>query len=245
MRNALSVIRSAIFLIFVNSLGTLIPIIYFPVFLFNSRKLADHGGKTWARFSLYALKKLCNVDYKVLGLEKVPKDRPFIIACKHQSMWETVVMATIFKAPAYAYKKELLSVPFYGWFVKRMSGITVDRKGGASAIKNLVKETNHYLSKNQNIVIFPQGTRVPVSASVEDYPYQAGISALYTKCNAVVVPVALNSGVFWPKHTVKKYPGTITLEFLDPIEPGLKRPEFLEKMQSAIETNSERLAKNP
>ncbi|MBU6338537.1 MAG: 1-acyl-sn-glycerol-3-phosphate acyltransferase [Rickettsiales bacterium] len=185
------------------------------------------------------LKKLCGIDHKVLGLDKLPKE-PYIIACKHQSMWETIVMHLVMKRPVYAYKKELLKIPFYGWYIKIMSGIKVDRKGGASALKSLIKQTKEYLAKGQNIVIFPQGTRTPINASTKDYPYQSGIAALYLACNVKVVPAALNSGVFWPKKGSKKK-GTIVLELLDPISPGLAKQEFLLQLENKIELATSKL----
>ncbi len=196
----------------------------------------------WAVGSLWMLKKLCGVDHEVRGLDKLPKEA-CIVACKHQSMWETIVMHTVFNRPVYAYKKELEKIPFYGWYLKVMSGIKVDRKGGASALKNLVKQTKFYIGEGQTVVLFPQGTRVPVGASAKDYPYQAGVTALYLACGVKVVPAALNSGVYWPKHKAMKNSGKIVLEFLDPIEPGLSKQEFNQRLQDAIEPKSDLLAK--
>lgn len=124
-----------------------------------------------------------------------------------------------------------------------MSGITVDRAGGASALKDLVKQAKKYLTLGQTIVLFPQGTRVPVGASTKDYPYQAGATALYLACGAKVVPAALNSGIFWGKNKLQKKPGTITLEFLPAIDPGLSKQEFNKRLEEEIETKSAALAK--
>jgi len=203
--------------------------------------MADQGAKVWAVVSLWMLKKLCKIEYEFVGLEKIPQTA-CIIACKHQSMWETIIMHLALNRPVYAFKKELLKIPFYGWYLRIMSGITVDRKGGASALKDLIKQTKKYLAAGQNIILFPQGTRVPVGCNIEKYPYQAGIAALYLSCNATVVPAALNSGVFWPKDLTKKKPGKIILEFLDPIEPGLSRAEFMLRLESTIEKRSDELA---
>jgi len=235
-------ISSVIFWIFINAWGAIIPIIYSPAFINKNTKLADHGAKVWAKVALWVLKKLCKIDYEVIGLEKLPKE-PFIVACKHQSMWETIVMHLVFNRPVYAFKKELLKIPFYGWFLRVMSGITIDRTGGASALKDLIKQTKKYLALKQTIILFPQGTRVPVGASAEKYPYQAGIAALYLSCNVKVVPAALNSGVFWQKNTLLKKSGKITLEFLEPIDTGLSKQEFMAKLESAIEKRSDELVK--
>jgi 1-acyl-sn-glycerol-3-phosphate acyltransferase len=138
--------------------------------------------------------------------------------------------------PVYAFKKELLKIPFYGWYLTIMSGITIDRKGGAGALKSLIKQSKKYLSQGQNIVIFPQGTRTPIGANTKDYPYQSGITALYLSCDVKVVPATLNSGNFWPKTGFKKNSGTIILQFLDPIETGLSKKEFILELEEKIES---------
>lgn len=236
----MQMISSIAFWIFLNVWGTLIPILYSFVFITRSTKTADHGAKVWAIVTLWMLKKLCKIDYKIIGLDKIPKEA-CIIACKHQSAWETIVMHLVLNQPVYAFKKELLKIPFYGWYLTIMSGITVDREGGVSALKDLIKQTKKYLTKGQSIVLFPQGTRVPVGETVEKYPYQAGVTALYLACGVKVVPAALNSGLFWEKNKMLKKPGTIILEFLDPIEPGLSKQEFNSKLQEAIEKRSDEL----
>ncbi len=204
--------------------------------------MADHGAKIWAIVGLWMLKKLCGINHRIIGAQNLPKEG-CIIACKHQSMWETIVMHLVLRRPVYAFKKELLKIPFYGWYLTVMSGITVNRNGGASALKDLIKQTKKYLALGQTIVLFPQGTRVPVGAPAKDYPYQAGVTALYLACGAKVVPAALNSGVFWGKNKLQKKAGTITLEFLTPIEPGLSKQEFNKRLEEEIETKSAALAK--
>jgi 1-acyl-sn-glycerol-3-phosphate acyltransferase len=233
---------SLLFWLFINIWGAIIPIIYFPVFLTRNRKMADHGAKIWAIVGLWMLKKLCGINHRIIGAQNLPKEG-CIIACKHQSMWETIVMHLVLRRPVYAFKKELLKIPFYGWYLTVMSGITVNRNGGASALKDLIKQTKKYLALGQTIVLFPQGTRVPVGAPAKDYPYQAGVTALYLACGAKVVPAALNSGVFWGKNKLQKKAGTITLEFLTPIEPGLSKQEFNKRLEEEIETKSAALAK--
>lgn len=236
----MNLVTSFIFWVFISAWGAVIPIIYFPAFITRNSKWADHGAKVWAVVGLWVLKKLCHVEHEFRGLEKLPQEA-CIVACKHQSMWETIVMHLIFRRPVYAFKKELLKIPFYGWYLRIMSGIIVDRDGGMSALKDLIKQSKKYLEQGQTIIIFPQGTRVPVGDIAEQYPYQAGIAALYLACGVKVVPAALNSGIFWPKKGIKKNPGKIILEFLDPIEPGLPKQEFMQKLESVIEKRSEEL----
>jgi 1-acyl-sn-glycerol-3-phosphate acyltransferase len=213
-----------------------------PAFLSRDKKIADRGAKIWSIGVFWMLKKICRIDYKIIGKENISKT-PCIYACKHQSMWETVIMHLIIDRPVYAYKKELELIPFYGWFIKFMSGIKVDRKGGAKSLKSVISQAKKYLGKGQSIIIFPQGTRVPVDGSIEKYPYQAGITALYNSCDVKIVPVALNSGFFWPKGKIMKKNGTITIEFLPAIECGLRKEEFNRKLISLIEEKSKNLPK--
>ncbi|MES2677351.1 MAG: 1-acyl-sn-glycerol-3-phosphate acyltransferase [Pseudomonadota bacterium] len=235
-------IRSVLFDIFICIWGMIVPIAYVKAIIDNDSKLADTGAKVWAQFSLFILEKLCGVKYEIRGLENLPKENGFVVACKHQSMWETIVFHLIFNRPVYSWKKELLKIPFYGWFLKAMSGITIDRKGGAKALKSLLAEAKKYTNNKQNIILFPQGTRTPAGASVADYPYQIGIVAIYHHLQVDVVPAALNSGIYWNKNGAKKS-GTIILEFLPPIKPGLEKKEFLQKLETAIEVKSDDLNK--
>ncbi len=235
-------LKSLLFVIFINCWGAIIPIVFLlPAFIFKSKKIGDYGAKIWSQFSFYVLKKLCKIEYKIIGQENILNE-PCIYACKHQSMWETVVMHLILNRPVYAYKKELEKIPFYGWFLKFMSGIGVDRKGGMKSLKNVISQAKFYLNKGQSVVIFPQGTRVPVGESVKDFPYQAGITALYNSCETKIVPVALNSGLYWPKHKILKNPGVIIIQFLPAINQGLSKDDFNRELISAIEDASNKLA---
>ena len=240
----MNLITSLLFSILLNLWGMIIPILYLPVFITKNTKMADHGAKIWSQFSLLMLRKICRIDHRIIGLEKLPKNEAFIVACKHQSAWETIIMHLIFNAPAYSYKKELLKIPFYGWYLKIMTGIAIDRKGGTKALKDLLIQSKACLLENHNIIIFPQGTRVPVKAGTDKYPYMAGIAALYNSCNVKIVPAALNSGIFWDRKKILKKPGTIILEFLDPIEPGLPKKEFMKLLEEKIESRSSELCQS-
>jgi len=230
----MQLVKSIIFSFLVGFLGMAIPIIYCFAFFKKDSKLADIGAKNWAIAVIWLAKKLCKINYQIIGRENIPS-QACIIACKHQSMWETVIMHIIINRPVYTYKKELQKIPFYGWYLQKMSCISIDRKGGASSLKALIKQAKFYLEKNQQIVIFPQGTRVPVGKNTDQYPYHAGISALYKNFNLQVVPAALNSGLFWPKSGFRKNSGTITIEFLPPILPGLNKDAFMQELESKIE----------
>ncbi len=213
----MAIIRSILFWLSIYFLVILLVVGFFLSSPFIRRKnFADECAKLWARAVLFSLKIICNIDHKIIGLENMPQGA-CIMACKHQSMWETVIFHLVCKHPAYIYKKELLKIPFYGWYVKRMSGVKVDRSGGASALKELIKQTKFFLNKGNSIIIFPQGTRLHIDASTKQHPYQVGIAALYLACGVPVVPVALNSGALWSKSMLIKKSGTITMEILKPI----------------------------
>ncbi len=208
--------------------------IYIPLSaLIKNENLADICAKKWSITVLWFLRVFCGINYKIIGAHNIPNE-PCIIACKHQSMWETVVFHLICRYPAYIYKKELLKIPLYGWFISKMSCVKVDRDGKASALKDMIKQVKHYLQKNHNIIIFPQGTRTPPHASTQDYPYQIGVAALYISAHVKVVPANLNSGEFWGKGFIMKKRGTISIEFLEPIEQGLKKEEFMQVLEEKI-----------
>jgi 1-acyl-sn-glycerol-3-phosphate acyltransferase len=230
-------IRSIIFDIFICIWGIVVPIVCWRSFTAKDSSVADYGAKNWAKFSLWVLEKLCGIKYEIRGVENLPKKNGFVIACKHQSIWETIVFHLIFDRPVYSWKKELLSIPFYGWFLKKMSGITIDRKGGSGALKSLLSQAKKYIDNEQNIILFPQGTRTPIGSRTEDYPYKSGIIAIYNHLQVPVIPTALNSGIYWNKKGIKK-PGKIIIEFLPAIELGLSKKEFLHKLKTEIEIKS-------
>jgi 1-acyl-sn-glycerol-3-phosphate acyltransferase len=164
--------------------------------------------------------------------------QPVIVACKHQSAWDTFIFYLLARDPAYVMKKELMAIPVYGWLARKQRMIAVDRKGGAAALRALLRAAEEAVAAGRQIVIFPQGTRVAPGASA---PYQPGVAALYGKLGVPVVPVALNSGRYWPRRSFLKYPGTIIVEILPPIPPGLAKPVFMAELERRIETASARL----
>lgn len=240
----MSIVFSFIFWLLLYTFTLFFVLTFLPIiFIYRNPKLVDFATRLWSKTTLLILKKALKIDYRFINLQNIP-DEPCIIACKHQSMWETIIFHLIFnqKSPAYVYKKELMKVPFYGWYVKQMPGIKIDRKSGAKGLKEMIKQTKFYLNQNRNIIIFPQGTRTPIGADTKKYPYQVGVAALYKACNVKVVPVALNSGNFWGKKMCIKRSGTIKLEFSPAIEPGLKKEEFMQILEEKIEEKSTELS---
>lgn len=230
-------IRSLIFSALFSLVTVLVSLIFSPFLLFRCRALY-WTGIVWCKISLFLLKLICGIRYKVVGRENLPKE-PFIIASKHQSAFETVAFWELFYIPTYVLKRELTKIPFFGIYLVRMQMICISRSAGASALKQIVKEADFHLKEGRHIIIYPEGTRTKPGTKTERY--HPGIVALYNNCNVPVVPVALNSGEYWQNKKWTKTPGTITVKILPPIMPGLNKKEFLEKLNEQIEENSSKL----
>lgn len=192
----------------------------------------------WARAMLWALRILCGIRVEATGLGNIPPGGA-IIAAKHQSAFDTVVWLVLLDAPAYVLKKELLSIPLWGRLARHCGHVAVDRAGGASALKAMVRESQAALAGGRPLVIFPEGTR---SAPGDRLPYQPGVAALAIATRAPVVPAATDSGLFWGRRAFHKRPGTIHVSVLPPLPAGLPRPALMAALQDAIETESDRLA---
>jgi len=180
------------------------------------------------------------ITYRVIGQENIPEG-PCIIAAKHQSAWETFKLHVLFYNPAIVLKKELLKIPVWGWYLNHSGVIPVDRAGRAHALTGMMAAAHKAVADKRKIVIFPQGTRVAVG---EDKPYKSGIVALYLELKIPVVPMALNSGLLWPKNSFIKKPGVITIEFLPPIPPDLTRAEMMAQLKNKLEGATKRLERS-
>ncbi|MBT7759829.1 MAG: 1-acyl-sn-glycerol-3-phosphate acyltransferase [Rhodospirillaceae bacterium] len=200
------------------------------------------GQRQWARGVNFLMRSSVGIHVEYRGLEHRPQGGA-IVASKHQSAWDTLIWHAILDDPAMVMKKELLSIPIYGWLCRKTRMIAVDRKAGTKALRAMLEDGRAAVALGRPIVIFPQGTRTATGASVGDVPYQPGVSALYRGLDVPVVPVALNSGLFWPRRQFMRRPGTIVLEFLEPIPPGLPRKEFDALLQTRIETATAALEK--
>ena len=194
------------------------------------------AGRLFVHVTMALLRGIVGLDYRIRGAEHLPPGAA-IVAMKHQSAWDTIMPPLLVPDPAIVLKRELLLLPFYGWWAMRL-GIPIDRGGGARALKNLVARAKKALAENRGIVVFPQGTRTAPGAA---HPYQPGLAALYLQTHVPVVPVALNSGLFWPRRSFRRRPGTITLEALPAIPPGLDRATFQARLEQAIEGATRRL----
>ena len=229
-------IRSVIFNLAFYTFLFLLMLFALPIFLLPW-KWVWWMPTTWARTSLWMLRVLAGVKFELRGIENKPEGG-VLIASKHQSTWETFVLLFVAERPAYLAKRELFMIPFFGWYLSRFRQISVNRARGSSALKSMIPQARAAVKDGRDVVIFPEGTR----RTPGDPPaYKFGVTALYRILKVPVVPVALNAGVFWPRRTFLRYPGTIVMEILPPIEPGLSDDVFKETLIERIETASDKL----
>jgi len=191
----------------------------------------------WARSSIWLLRVVCGTRVEYRGVERIPAG-PLIVASKHQSMWETFALTQFFDQPLYILKRELMWIPFFGWYLRKAGMIGIDRASGGKSLLEMVRRARDAVKGGRQLIIFPEGTRTAVDAPPH---YKNGVGLIYAGCNAPCIPVALNSGLFWPRRNFMRYPGTLVVEFLDPLPAGLPREEFNTRVGAAIEQASRRL----
>ena len=199
-----------------------------PVLLFPAR-YARAVARFWG-YMTFLLLGMIGITQTVSGDRHL--SRQVLYAVKHQSAWETIILSWLLVAPAFVLKRELLRLPIIGWFFLKTGCIPVDRSSGMKALREMRAAGQDLAKKDRSMLIFPQGTRVAPGAY---QPYEIGVFSLYQATGLPVVPVALNSGHVWPRNSWLKYPGRVTVEFLDPIEPGLDRKRFMAKLKQCIE----------
>ena len=193
-------------------------------------------AKSWSRTS-NALLAVAGISVEMRGLEKIPAGA-LLVASKHQSVWETFALIPLFDDPAFIYKRELSFIPVFGWYLVKSDMVPVDRRARGGALAGMVESARKELARGRQIIIFPEGTRTAPGAPPA---YKSGLATLYAATGAPCLPIALNSGVFWPRRKFLRYPGTIVLEVLDPIAPGLDKDTFAARVQADIETATARL----
>ncbi len=209
--------------------------------------LFPRGFTVWvAQFyqdGTYVLEKyILGLDYELRGLEyRPPNGTAYLIGSKHYSAYETLKLYRLFGDPTIIMKKELLSLPLFGWFLKKLEVIAIDRGKREEAVNSLIEGTKRMQEQNRPIVIFPQGTRVKVGATTQEKPYKGGIGKLYAATGMKIVPLATNSGLYWPRNAFWKKPGKVIFEFLPPIEPGLTAAEAIKILEERVEEASNRL----
>jgi 1-acyl-sn-glycerol-3-phosphate acyltransferase len=205
--------------------------------LLGSRSWAMAGLRAHAGTCLWLLRMIVGTRMEVRGREHLPVG-PCLAAAKHQSAWDTFALVLLFRDPALVMKAELMHIPFYGWFSRKFGMIPIKRETGPSALRQLVRAARARIAAGREVLIFPEGTRRAPGAPPD---YKPGVVLLYESLGVPCVPIALNSGLYWPRRRLDRYPGTIVVEFLEPLPPGLRRAEFKALLQQRIEEASRRL----
>lgn len=203
-----------------------------PVYFLLPRKKAWFVPKFWAASGLWLQRVLTGAKSEITGLENLP-DGPCIIAPKHQSFWDTIAFLPYIPDALYILKRELTWIPFFGWYVAKMRMIPIDRSSRTRALKQAVRTARERMKDNRQLIIYPEGTRRAPGA---EPAYKYGIVELYTALGVPVVPVAHVAGLFWPRRRFMRYPGVIRARFLPPIEPGLSREAFQERLVRETES---------
>lgn len=194
--------------------------------------------RSYAMSSLWLLRVVCGTKVEWRSAEKIPRGA-CIVACKHQSLWETFSLYAVLNNPVFVLKRELMWIPLFGWYMRKAGLIPIDRTAGIAALSRMTgRARNALAAEDRQVIVFPEGTRRPPGAPPD---YKPGIVYLYGKACVPCVPIALNSGVYWPRRSLLRLPGTIVAEILDPIAPGLDKDTFFNRLQSGIEEASNRL----
>jgi 1-acyl-sn-glycerol-3-phosphate acyltransferase len=208
-----------------------ISLIFLPA-IFLPKKIVLLGGKIMGCWTASCLKIFLSTRIVIKGKENIIKDKKFFIAASHQSMFETFFLQTIFNSPVFILKKELLMIPIFGWYLKKIGSISIKRnkvsKENLGFFDDISKQIN---SSDRPLIIFPQGTRLPPE---DRTPFKKGSSRIYEELKISCLPIAINSGNTWPKKGSKKINTTLTISILKPIEPGLEKEIFLKELESII-----------
>lgn len=236
LRRASIVIRSTVFniLFYVNLICLMV--CGLPSVLMG-RGPATFMARAWAKTSLWLLKHICGTTVEFRGLDLMPAGG-LVVAPKHQSMLETFALTLAVDNFSYVHKRELTWIPLFGWYLWAVDQISINRTSGSTALTQVASGVAEFLKLDRRILIFPEGTRRPVGAPPK---YKYGVTHLYSALNARVMPVALNTGLFWPRRSFLRNPGVAIIEFLPVIEPGLPREEFSQRLQDAIESGTQAL----
>ena len=224
-------IRNSIFSIFFFSGIIIISLIFLPA-LFLPQKIVLFGGKLMGYWTGFCLKFFLSTKIVIKGAENIIKDEKFFIAASHQSMFETFYLQTIFNSPVFILKKELLLIPIFGWYLKKIGSISIRRNEISKDNLNFFKKISDVVSNSSRpIIIFPQGTRVPP----EERPmFKKGASRIYQELKVACQPIAINSGYVWPKIGSKKSYKTITISILKKIKTGIPKEDFIKILENSL-----------
>jgi 1-acyl-sn-glycerol-3-phosphate acyltransferase len=230
-------VRSALFIVYIWLWTIIMSCAFLPLMLVPGRRWMRPVVRVWISGLLGGLRVLTGLSWAVRGAEHLPPG-PLIVAAKHQSAFETFALQQVLSDPAFILKRELLWIPFFGWYLGKSGVIAIDRSAGTKALKAMVRGAEQAVAEGRQVVIFPEGTRAPPG---ERLPYHSGVAMLYGALGLPVVPIALNSGLFWRRRGFLKQPGRVTIEVLPPIQPGLDRRRFMTELESRVEAATDRL----
>ncbi len=224
-------IRNATFVIFFFSGIIIISIIFLPSFLLP-KKVVLFGGKLMGYWTGFCINFILSTKIEIKGRENIVQNKKFFIAASHQSMFETFYLQTIFNSPIFILKKELILIPIFGWYLKKIGSISIKRNKITKDNLGFFDEISKVLVNTERpLIIFPQGTRVLPD---ERPPFKKGVSRIYEELNMTCQPVAINSGFVWPKKGYKGFNKTITVSILKPIKEGISKDEFIRTLENNI-----------
>ena len=224
-------IKNTIFSFFFFTGIIAISLIFLPA-LFLPQKIIFYGGKVMGHWTGFCLKLFLTTKIVIKGKENIIQNEKFFIAASHQSMFETFYLQTIFKSPVFILKKELLLIPIFGWYLRKIGSISINRDKITKDNLNFFEKITKIIdSSKRPLIIFPQGTRVLPD---ERPPFKKGASRIYEELNIVCQPVAINSGYVWPKKGLKQSKKTITISILKPITNGLSKEDFIKTLENNI-----------
>lgn len=233
----MAAIRSVLFVIWLYGSLVFFGLVFLPTMVMP-RRFAFYGIRGWARSAVWGMKFFCNARTEVRGLEHIG-DKPVLIASKHQSTLDTVIPFLYFDDPCIILKRELLWYPLFGFYALKTGQIAIDRSGAMKTLKEMTRRAKLARDDGRSLLIFPEGTRTKPGVEAE---YKPGIALLYKELELECLPVALSTGVCWPAKGIMRYPGTMVVEFMPRIEPGLSRKVFMKTLHDRIETRSLALA---
>jgi 1-acyl-sn-glycerol-3-phosphate acyltransferase len=229
-------LRSLVFNVLFYAVLVVLAIVALPTFLMPFRALLTVAG-WWASATLFLMRVICNIKVEFRGVDRIPAG-PLVVVSKHQSFWETFGLLQFFDHPIFILKRQLVYIPVFGQFLVKIGMIAINRSAGVKALLDMTRRARSAVRGGCQLVIFPEGTRRAAGAPAD---YKTGFAQIYAACGVQCLPVALNSGLFWPRRTFMRYPGTMVVEFLDPLPSGLPKDEFISRARGAIEEATGRI----
>ena len=230
-------IKSILFYFFLYVWTIFLGIIFIP-FLFLPHDKLYKPAYIWIKGVFFLLRVICNLTHTIKGEENISNSNARIIASKHQSAFETFLLFSIFPKAIFIHKYELFFIPIFGLYLKKINMVAINRSEKSQALKKMLNKSKKKISEGHSLIIFPEGTRKVPGAKAD---YKSGVAGIYKELNSDVIPVALNSGLYWSKNSFKIKPGKIIIEFLPIIKKGFAKKDFIEKLEKTIEDKTSSL----